>query len=196
MDDDDPWPSIGEVVSALSRFAPETLHAVKRHNPDLEVLWRRGTVLGDSPAGLSCDLTLEMLSRYGEAALKIQKRIRRRLRIGWYYDLVAKLIAAAGAGGASAAFLSKAVGRGLAPAVLAFVASSSGVVLSFLHRTESGGSLLSDYNRLVHALVEADQARMTITRLRDNGPKATLKRTLEKANRLCATLNDFAIRYG
>jgi len=138
----EPTPQVGEIVSALSRFAPQSLADIKARHPDKEILFRPGAVLGDTPISISCELALELLSRYSEAAAQIFKRIRRQLGASWWFDLVAKLAATGGATATIAAFyggLSN--NQGMVAGLVALVGSACGLIFSLLQRDEAGGSL-------------------------------------------------------
>lgn len=194
---DSEGPRIGEVVSALSRFAPEALERIRELHPGYDLLFRRGEVLGSTPVEIACELTLEMLSRYGEAVADIQKKLRRRLRASRWFDLISKLAATGGAGGTLTAFLGQiSPGHGLLAAAVALIGSSCGLLFSLLQRDESGSSLSGGYNRIIQALVEAAQQERVLRALCPSGKGSELKAALERANKLGKVLNELAIRYG
>ena len=118
-------PQIGELVSALHRFAPQSLEIIKAKYPGQEVLFRRGEVLGDYPIPIACDLALGLMSRSADAAAQVFKRMRRRLRASWWFDLVAKLAATGGAAGAVAALFNQlSPDQGQVAGVIALVGSA------------------------------------------------------------------------
>jgi hypothetical protein len=115
-------PQIGEIVSALSRFAPEAQVRIRERNPQHELVLRRGMVLGNSSITLTCEVALEMLPRYGAAVRTVQISLRRRLRVSWQFDLISKIAATGGAGGALMSLLGQfSVSKSVAAAAVALI---------------------------------------------------------------------------
>jgi hypothetical protein len=192
-----PTPRVGEIVSALSRFAPQSLADVKARHPDQEILFRPGEVLGNAPISISCELALELLSHYGGAAGQTFKRMRRRLRASWWFDLVAKLAATSGASATVAAFLDALPWyQGVVGGLVALVGSGCGLIFSLLQRDETGVSLTGDYNKLIEALVEAEQQQRALRILCPVGSGRELEDALKKTNEVARVLNEMEIRYG
>jgi hypothetical protein len=138
-----------------------------------------------------------MLSRYGGAAAQLFKRMRRRLRASWWFDLVAKLAATSGASATIAAFLVNLPrSQGIVGGLVALVGSGCGLIFSLLQRDETGGSLAVAYNRLVEALVEAEQQQRVLRTLCPAGSGPELEDALKKTNEVARVLNEIDIRYG
>jgi hypothetical protein len=193
-------PHLGEIVSALSRFAPRSLENMKAKHPGQEVLFRPGEMLGNSgstPIPIACELALEMLSRYGGAAAQIFKHMRRRLGVSWWFDLVAKLAATGGAGATVAAFLGGlSTDKGVVAGLVALIGSASGLIFSLLQRDVAGGSLTVAYNKLAEALVEAEQQQRALRDLCPAGSGKKLEDALKRTNDVARVLNEMDIRFG
>lgn len=75
---------IGEIVSALNRFAPEALSRIQTLHPNQSRnLGKRGATLGAEDASVGCDVALAMLAEYGAAATGLARKIRRKLGLSW-----------------------------------------------------------------------------------------------------------------
>jgi hypothetical protein len=193
----DPTPQVGEIVSALARFAPQTLERVKAKYPGQDVFFRPGEVLGNTPVPISCALALELLPRYATAAAQIFKRMRRRLGVSWWIDLIAKLAATSGAAGTIAAYFTMlSAKQGAAAGLVALLGSFCGLLVSLLQRDVAGGPLTASYNRLADALVEANQQEIALRTLCPAGSGKELNDALTKASEVARTLVEMDIRYG
>jgi len=190
---------IGEIVSALSRFAPTDLADIAARHPDHRVLFTPGMVLGDGiiPTLISCDVTLALLSRYSTSSVQLLRRMRRRLHASWWFDLIAKLTATGGAGGTIAAFLgSLSINQGIAAGLVSLTGSACSLIFSLLQRDAAGGSLIASYNKLVEAMAEAEQQQRVLQVLCPQGPTKDLNDAVNRAEQLARLLNEMALRYG
>ena len=191
-------PQLGEIADAVARIAPAELSALRASYPEAALMLQPGAVMGDEPTHVppACGLALALLARYGASSAGLLERMRRRLGASWWFDLIAKLAATGGAAGTIAAFLSKLPSTGIAGGPIALVGSACGLVFSLMQRDAAGNSLIASYNRLVEALVEADEQNRALSVLCPAGPSAELDQALEKVNQLARVLNELDLRYG
>ena len=190
---------VGEIATALGRLAPQELATLRSKHPDQAVLFEPGGVMGEGPTAVppACDLALALLSRFIGSSSQLLRRMRRRLGASWWFDLVAKLAATGGAGGTIAAFLGQlSMGAGTAAGLVALAGSACGLVFSLMQRDAAGGSLIASYNKLVEAMVDADQEERALRLLCPQGSSKDLDAALDKVNELARVLNDLNLRYG
>jgi hypothetical protein len=185
----------GELVTLLDRFDPAELDRLRGQFPDASAELRLGGVLGDSSEEIGCSVAIAALSKASEAAAKLLPRLRGRLTWSLRFDLVSKLTATIGSGGAIGALTAGADDKAILGACVALVGSICSVIFGYLQRDVSSGSVTDAYNRLIVSLVEADEVLRTLPALCSRGASAKLEEVLGRANGAASTLNELAIRF-
>jgi hypothetical protein len=188
---------IGELVTMLERDAPQELARLRERFPDRTAELRGGEVMGDTGTDLGCAVTIPALARYAEAAEALLPRMRARLAWSWRFDLIAKLAAAAGSGGTVGALAAGAsADKAFVTALIALVGSVCTLIFAYLQRDEAAGSVADSYNRMITALVSADELGRTLPALCSQGPSTGLEDAIGKANETARTLNELRRRFG
>jgi hypothetical protein len=186
----------GELVTLLAHTAPEELDNLRQKFPGASAELRPGGVLGGSSADVGCSVAIAALSKYSKLAKQLLPRLRRRLAWSWRFDLVAKFAAAFGSGGTVGALVAGADSdKTVIAAVVALIGSVCSLVFAYLQRDVAAGSVPDSYNRLITALVEADDLQRTLPRLCAQGTSPELSAALEKANETAKGLNELSIRF-
>ncbi|WP_192180397.1 hypothetical protein [Mesorhizobium amorphae] len=148
----------GELVSLLGRVDPTELERLRTRFPDAAAQLRPGGVLGDSSEEIGCSVAIAALSKSNEAATKLLPRLRQRLTWSLRFDLVSKLTATVGSGGAIGALTVGANDKAIVGAGVALLGSICSVIFGYLQRDISSGSVTDAYNRLIVSMVEADDS--------------------------------------
>jgi hypothetical protein len=187
----------GELVSLLSKVAPQKLNSLRDTFPANAEYLKPGAVLGDGqPPDIGCAVAIAALNYYAPAAGNLRLRIRARLAWSRKFDVLAKFAAASGSGGAVGAL---AAGIGMEKAIIAsaiaLAGSLCGLLYSYLQRDEASGSVSDAYNRLILALVQCSDLQRTLPLLCKAGDSPQLQQTLGEANETARTLNELILRF-
>jgi hypothetical protein len=189
---------LSELITLVSSAEPDALKKLRTKYPECEELLQPGAVLGEAsaPSTFQCDVALASLSPGGTTATKIRHRLRLRLAWSWRFDLFAKIAAACGSGGA-VGILAAGIGvqQGMIAAMVALAGSICALIFSFMQRDEAAGSITDAYNRLITALVEAEDVKRALDRLCPQGTSVELSSTLTRANDVAKVLNELTLRY-
>lgn len=189
---------LGELITLAASTEPSVLAELRAKYPEREESLQPGAVLGASSTSslFQCDVARASLSLWGPAATKLRHRLRSRLAWSWRFDLFAKIAAACGSGGA-VGILAAGIGvqQGMIAAIVALAGSICALIFSFMQRDEAAGSVTDSYNRLIAALVEAEDVKRALDRLCPDGASAELSTALTKANDVAKILNELAFRY-
>jgi hypothetical protein len=186
----------GELVTLLERSAPEELERLKRAYPQARAELRPGGVLGDSNLEIGCKVAQAALVEYSNDASKLLPKLRKRLARSQMFDLIAKVIAAAGSTGTLAALSFGTVDmRTTIAAAVAFAGSVCSILFASLQKDIASGSVSDAYNRLITALVGASELMRTLPVLCSAGETEELKAALSKANQTATILNELTFRY-
>jgi hypothetical protein len=190
---------IGELVTFIALSDPEKLSGLQTKYPTRKQMLQPGAVLGaDKREGdLPCDVALSALSLFGGQATKLRLRLRSRLAWSWRFDLLAKFLAACGSGG-TVGILATGVGieRGVIAALIALGGSLCALFFSYMQRDETSGSIVASYNKLIVALVQAEELTRSLTLLCPSGSSPKLNEALGRANDTAKALNEIMLRYG
>jgi hypothetical protein len=186
----------GELVTLLAHIAPDELARLRAKFPAAEAELRPGGVLGDSSPDLGCETTLAALSKFAKLAMQLVPKLRKRLSWSWRFDLIAKIAAACGSGGTVGALTTGIQqDKAVFAAIVALIGSICALIFSSLQRDEAAGSVSDAYNRLIVALVEAEELQRTLPQLCAHGASPELNDALSKANETARNMNELWIRY-
>ena len=185
----------GELVSLLGRVDPAELDRLRIRFPDAAAQLRSGGVLGDSSEEIGCSVAIAALSKANEAATILLPRLRQRLTWSLRFDLVSKLTATVGSGGAIGALTVGADDKAIVGASVALLGSVCSVVFGYLQRDISSGSVTDAFNRLIVSMVEADELLRHLPAFCAKGASARLDELLTKANDVAGKLNELVIRF-
>jgi hypothetical protein len=187
----------GELVSFLSKAAPDKLQSLQKTFPEQAINLKPGGILGggDVP-NVGCAVAIEALNSYAPAAEQIRLKIRQRLALSLRFDLLAKFAAACGSGGAVGVLAAGvAVDKAIFASAVALTGSICGLFFSYLQRDESNGSVSEAYNNLIDALVQCAELQRSLPILCRDGDSPELKDALNRANMAARTLNTLILRY-
>jgi hypothetical protein len=186
----------GELVSLLARAAPQRLDVLRSNFPGHAVQFKPGAVLGQSAPDVGCAIAREALAQYGPAADKLRPKIRNRLVWSWRFDFAAKFAAACGSGGAVGVLASgAAVDKAMLASAIALIGSFCGLLVSYLQRDQSAGSVSDSYNKLIAALVQVDDLQRKLNALCGKGDSPELREALSQANDTAKSLNELVLRF-
>ena len=186
----------GELVTLLARASPDELQRLRNAYPQAHAELRPGGVLGASNFEIGCAVAQAALAKYSDEATRLLPILRKRLARSQAFDLIAKIIAAAGSTGALAALsFGAADTKATVAAAVAFVGSVCSILFASLQKDIASGSVSDAYNRLIIALVGAGELIRTLPVLCSGGKSEELKTALAKANETATTLNELTLRY-
>lgn len=186
----------GELVTLLARAAPDQLQRLRQEYPTASAELRPGGVLGESKLEIGCAVAQAALAKYSDEATRLLPLLRKRLGRSRTFDLIAKVVAAGGSTGALAALSFGADDAKAKIAVgVAFLGSVCGILFDYLQKDVASGSVSDAYNKLVAALVAANELMRTLPVLCSGGDSEELKAALTRANETATTLNELTLRY-
>ncbi|MBY5396973.1 hypothetical protein HFN01_19375 [Rhizobium leguminosarum] len=186
----------GELVTLLDTLHPETLEKIRQQFPKAGAQLRAGEVMGETEAPVGCTVAIVALTKFNPLVTALLPRLRSRLRWSWRFDLVAKFTAAVGSGGTVAALAAGAgADKAVITAIVALVGSLASLIFAHLQRDESAGSVPEAYNKMIDALVQAEELQRSLPALCSSGDGPELRSALDKANETARDLNRLWMRY-